>query len=457
MEAKALVLLLMFLAFLAFAAVNLARLKSFFLAALIMITPIYGTNFMPREVLGIVGLNFWNIVWIITLLAIAPDFLSKRKTLRPPPFFGFALIVFIMAQLFAVAAALTDLDSFPKSGRAAMGVATVILVGFIKPLQFLLVGWMTFAYCALTRDTRTIERSIFASAIAMGGLVTYYFLRGFDGSDINTGRFYISAELGMHVNYLGAWAAMTLMCSLVFPAEGGFWKIVRWSAIIMSAIAIVLSFSRMAFIAAPIGLFLVLGRIPAKERLAAIFLVAVVIIVAFPLLLQRASVGLESGNLNEISAGRTETIWGPLLQDFRDNPVFGSGRFAQLRSKSFPRLGLMDSHSAYLQIMIDMGTVGLVIVSFWLFEMYRIGRKAKSLLPSLIIVMCLEGISGFSFYPDASNFVIWVIYGMALAHIAVKRQSQVVQSTGTGDTASAPAPAPDRSPGYLRTQIPRSR
>lgn len=455
MEAKALVLLLIFLAFLAFAAVNLARLKSFFLATLIMTTPIYGTNFMPREVLGIVGLNFWNIVWIITLLAIAPDFLSKRKTLRPPPFFGFALIVFIVAQLVAVAAALTDLDSFPKFGTASMGLATVILVGFIKPLQFLLVGWMTFAYCALTRDTRTIERAIFASAIAMGGLVIYYFLRGFDGSDINTGRFYISAELGMHVNALGAWAAMTLMCSLVFPAEGGFWKFVRWGAIVMATIAILLSFSRTAFIAAPIGILLVFGRIPAKERIAVIFMVAAVIIVTLPLFLQRVSTGLESGNLNEISAGRTETIWGPLLQDFKDNPVLGSGRFAQLRSKSFPRLRLMDAHSAYLQIMIDMGTVGLAITFFWLFEMYKIGRKAENMLPPLIIIMCLEGISGYSFYPEASNFVIWVIYGMALALIAAKRESTVIQSAGSGRTASALAPG--RYPTYLRTRTPKSR
>ena len=93
-----------------------------------------------------------------------------------------------------------------------------------------------------------------------------------------------------------------------------------------------------------------------------------------PLIIERLSFGLDgeeasldAGNaemdeaeLNRISAGRIDKIWLPLLPEVARNPLFGNGRYTTLKSEAFANktwgeLGINSPHSAYIEVLIDMG------------------------------------------------------------------------------------------------------
>jgi O-antigen ligase len=424
---KETVLILMSLVLTVGALLNLRNLKSYFLCALIILTPFYATEFMPREVLGVTGLNLWNIVWLIVLVFIVSSTPAVRGVGRRPVFFTPSIIVFLIALLLATMYAMVEIDAFPKIGTGRFTTITVLFTGFLKPVQFLVVGWMVYRYGIATRDTSPVIRSIHVSAIIFGSLVLHYYFVGQSHVDLgDTGgdllsRNAVSLASGMHVNDIGAWATYALVAAVLSQNQRGFWAYVRYAAIAMSLLAIVLSFSRTAYVTAPLVLLASLAQVKLREKLIALGAAAIVVTLFSPLIVERIGSGLQEKKLdvNNISAGRTETIWGPLLKDFVENPVVGNGRFAQVRSKSYFKLRLTHAHSLYLQILIEMGIVGMIIVLAVIARLYLVGRKSGTPLSYLVFALLLEGIPGHSFYPDASNSLIWVFYGLSLAALAI--------------------------------------
>lgn len=438
---KDLVLVLMSLALIVGALLNLKNLKTYFLCALIVMTPIYSTEFMPRETFGILGLNLWNIVWLISLALIARVSLALPGAARPPSYFTASLLLFILALLLATVYAMLEVDKFPNIGLRRFTVLTILFGGLLKPIQFLILGWMVYVYGIITRDTSPVIRSIFVSAIVFGFLVLYYYFTGAEHATTEdayygtyvAGRSLVSAASGMHANDIGAWATYALVIAVLSREQQRIWVRVRYAAIAMSLLAIVFSFSRTAYVTAPLILLLTQSRIRMKEKLITLGAVAVIIAIFSPLIMERAETGFQEKNISmsKISAGRTDKIWAPLWEDFMERPVVGNGRFAQLRSESFFKNRLTHAHSLYLQILIDMGIIGMFIVFAVIVRLYRIGRKAGTPLPYLVFVLLLVGIPGHSFYPDTTNSLIWIFYGLSLAVLAVSRieARQKTQST----------------------------
>lgn len=423
------VALLLIAVFVVGALFNTKRFPTYSLVVLLAITPFYGTEFMPRELMGMTGMNFWNLIWFVTVLATIPLALSSVQFRQAPKYFSVPLIIFILALTLATAYAMIDIKAFPNLGPRSMSLMGVLLLGLVKPIQFLLLGWLAYVLSVYKGETRSIYRAILASAIIFGTLVLYFYFAGSHQVDEQSsvgyvaGREAVSAGTGMHANDVGAWATYGIIAAVLIPAEKGFWGVLRYVAIVMSFLAIVFSFSRTAYVAAPIVLLVAFRHVRMKERLFALGAFAVVVTLAAPLIMERAMFGLEEKHtsLNDVSAGRTDRIWKPLWEDVEENPVIGNGRFAQFRSKSFFKLGLFHAHSLYLQILLDMGSIGLIIVLVVMGNIFLVGRKARTMLPHLMMVMVMVGITGHSFYPDQSNYVVWVIYGVSLATIVLGR------------------------------------
>lgn len=426
------VAILMIVAFVVGALFNTKRFSTYTLVVLIIATPLYGTEFMPRELLGMTGLSVWNLVWFIAVLAIAPSAMSSPLLRRVPSYFSVSVVLFVVALALATIYAMIDIRAFPNLGSRSMSLTSVLLTGFLKPMQFLILGWMVYVHCVSTRNARPINRALLVSATIFGVLVVYYYFAGIQGAagamsgDYRTSREFVSDATGMNVNDIGSWATYGIVVALLMPADVGIWVHVRRIAVVMSFLAIVFSLSRTAFVAAPLVLLFALKRVRLKDRVIALAVFAVVIVVAAPLLLERARFGLEEKRvtLNEVSAGRWEGIWKPLWKDVEENPFIGNGRFAQLRSPSYPKIRLGHAHSLYLQILLDMGVVGLAIVISVIARLYLVGLRTRTMLPHLIMVMLIVGITGHSFYPDPSNYILWVVYGLSLAALSKARAQQ---------------------------------
>lgn len=441
-----LLLLMLGGAFAAGAVFNLRRFDTYVLTTLIAITPFYGTPMMPHEVLGITGLNFWNIVWIIAMTSLAPGFLSSSRSASLPDYFSRAVVVFVVAVAIATVYSMAEIDKFPRFGVGATTLTSLFLTGLVKPLQFMLVGWMVYIQVLRTGDSRPLFRAMLVSIVIFGILVLYYYYVGtatstaseFDAgySTYRSGRFKVSDGMGIHVNDVGAWGVYALVISVLARDSSRFWAMCRWLAIVMALVAIVFSFSRTAWLAMPLAAALIFRRIPLKQKVLLGGLFAIIIALTFPLIMERAETGLETRDLNldHITSGRTTTIWGPLLKDIAKQPVVGHGRFAQLRSILYMKYRTTHAHSLYIQILLDMGVVGLVIVLAVVARMYRVGQKAESMLPHLLLIMLFVGLAGHSFYPDVSNVALWIVYGISLAAVA---RSKVAMASNVGNPRGA--------------------
>lgn len=425
-----LIFVLLMAAFLVGAFMNLKRFRAYALVTLILITPFYATIFMPREVFGITGLNFWNVVW---LAAVGFVFLPAREcqpAVPGPPFLSWPLAVFVIALLLSTVYGMNADPAMPRPGsNDPTTPLAIFLQGWLKPMQFMVLGWLVYRHCLATRDVRPVARTVLVSAIIFGAMVLYLYWLGSTSGYVDPygtyviGRDAVSMLSGMHANDVGAWATYGLVFAVHWQERSRLWAYVRRAAIAMAILTVVFSFSRTAYVVAPLALLLLFKNISLKEKVAAMIVVAVVVVYTAPLLIERASFRMETKDLNEISALRIERIWKPLWSDVEESPIFGSGRFAQIRSKHFPMMRVSSAHSAYLQILLEMGAIGLLIVGLMLYRLYAVGAMSQSALPYLIFVCCMVGIMGHSFIPDASNFLMWVGYSMSLAMLALARTS----------------------------------
>ena len=81
---------------------------------------------------------------------------------------------------------------------------------------------------------------------------------------------------------------------------------------------------------------------------------------------ERASTGLASGDEQAITAGRLDEIWRPLIGTFWEAPIFGHGLYStawatpHFSGTMFP---VTLAHSAYLDVALDLGMVGIVVVA----------------------------------------------------------------------------------------------
>jgi hypothetical protein len=107
-----------------------------------------------------------------------------------------------------------------------------------------------------------------------------------------------------------------------------------------------------------------------------------------------------------------------------DNLLIGRGRYAYLLQVKINRPDLPDHpHSAYLQVLLDVGILGafffLGFYVFLLMKSWFLYKRSKSKFVSAysygfflcIIVFMLQAYTGFRFYPNEESYYIWLFLG----------------------------------------------
>jgi len=79
-----------------------------------------------------------------------------------------------------------------------------------------------------------------------------------------------------------------------------------------------------------------------------------------------------------------------------------------------PTAGRILPHNAYLAVLLDSGFLGFLTIAnlfYWAIK-YCVRKKDETLY--LMLAMLILTLTGHSFYPGPSNYVVWVFYGMML-------------------------------------------
>jgi hypothetical protein len=143
--------------------------------------------------------------------------------------------------------------------------------------------------------------------------------------------------------------------------------------------------------------------------------------------------GEESIDTNAATTGRS-VIWPLVIDKFSESPVFGHGRRAMQRTglSSLTETGselremVGHPHQAYLELLLDNGLIGFVIIIglytfLWIYSIRLFVDKTDPLYTSaggfalaLLTGHLVANLGGQSFYPDRVDVGCWCAIGLML-------------------------------------------
>lgn len=413
--------------------------KDWFVAAggLVLMMAVLDHPDMPRELLGIQGLNLWNFLFLAALPAWFAG--RRREGLRwdLPPLAGVLLVIYVV--IIGVSFLRLVLDPGPIT------FSTGELVGeyFVNPLKYLVPALMVFD------GARTRSRLLLALGCILGVYVFLALLvvRWVPLSEAMSGADLASTSMRRLDNETGYWRT-----DLSVMLAGASWAILAVRALVRSrlgslgligvaafvAFAQALTAGRGGYVAwLSVGLILCLLRW--RIYLFVAPLVVALIIAVAPGVRDRALEGFAGSerqnpgtiDTETLSAGRLG-VWPYMLAKVRESPFVGFGRLGYDRSglRAFLDAEVDPTftypHNAYIEWLLDNGWLGMapvvVLYGFALalsLVLFTDSRHpffvaAGGVAFALVAAWLVGGITGRQLYPTEATVGMWAAVGLVL-------------------------------------------
>ena len=406
---------------------------------LLVLMPMGATHLFPHALMGVPGLNPFNVVLGATLVSA----LARRQLggLQLRPLTWLYIVPILVAGLIGMGHVdeilpyffeSESINYFTEAGyfreeaiRPLLMVLTALVIGSAvarsqKPERFIIaIVWAVWALAAIEIGF------ILASGVRLGMLASASSRRFFD-------------EIGMHANDLGRLFAIaySLLLFVWWETKNGTLKAWLFVTLWVTALALILSFSRGAFL----GFFLVNGlflawKFNAKTLSLALIVAGICALMAPEYVWNRITFGFDA-DANAVSADRIEGIWLPLLPELWKSPVWGNGLASIMWSypmKAEAMLTVGHPHNAYLEAVLDMGFVGLALLGAYFVTVWRGFRALGSnayISPEMrgffqgataaLLCFAITGWAGSSLRPSAEFAFLWVAIGMMYGMLARK-------------------------------------
>ena len=132
--------------------------------------------------------------------------------------------------------------------------------------------------------------------------------------------------------------------------------------------------------------------------------------------------------MDEITAGRLDEIWIPLMPEVLKSPPWGNGVGGIMWSKAMRFEEMMfvgHPHNAYLQSYLDLGAIGTAcLLGFWIYSWFqfrklarddRIASELKGFFEGAaagIVSFLIAGVAGSSLMPVPEQCFLWLALGV---------------------------------------------
>jgi probable O-glycosylation ligase (exosortase A-associated) len=233
-------------------------------------------------------------------------------------------------------------------------------------------------------------------------------------------------DLALMLNMLIPFAAALMVISRSVAA-----RLVAAGALLLSVVAVILTFSRAGFLTLTAMGIVALGAMARRRPLIAL---GVVLVLAVSVPLIPEGYGDRLGTITDISADKTGSAqgrwndWNVALGIVASNPLVGVGLGQNVLALNAHRGETWrEIHNVYLQYAVDLGLPGLALF-LWLFvALFRTAggvRRLSAKVPALQHAGVVAGsvqtaLVGFAvaafFHPVAYQFYFFCIAGLALA------------------------------------------
>ncbi|MGI8960909.1 MAG: O-antigen ligase family protein, partial [Bryobacteraceae bacterium] len=405
---------------------------------------------MPHRILGIDGLNLWNLL----LLNVIGGWLSWRNrtgvTFDMPRALRWAFVIYAGVVVWAFLRFFIDPTPYYQYSRTA-----IVIDYLINPVRYLVPCFLFYDGC------HTRENLVWALA----AIVAMYFLLALQVVK------YMGLNLSMSGEALTGRAAKTISATtgynrvdMSMMLAGASWafaafaalferKVYRrslWAAAAFVVLAQAMTGGRTGYVTwGLIGLTLCLLRW--RKALPFIPIGAVCVVLLLPGVRQRMLEGfggrqgsfIEQTDSSEITAGRTN-IWPYVIEKIMQRPLIGYGRLGMVRTglADWAKAELQDDfahpHNAYLELLLDDGVVGffLVMPLFWMLlrrsaslfidRRDKIFEAAGGVALALLLALCFAAMGAQTFYPRESVVGMWAAVGVMLRTYVQRERSFVL-------------------------------
>ncbi len=418
---------------------------------------------MPREMLGIGGVNPFNIMLGYVLVAWFVQRRNDGSRWRADSKITRLLVIYMLILAVSTLRAYADLGSlngaYAYLGRSTITTSEFVIEAVINTAKWLIPGLLI----AVGANSKERVRLAVVGILLTGALLSLQVIAKMmpaliGGQDLaDRALRVLDRDLGYHrvdlaaITASMAWAFLAarpafnraiapavtiggfLLCTLAMAATGGRAGMLSW---IMCA--------------------LVLGFLKWRKILILVPVVAILAVVVVPGLRERvfegfgndassqeqmerrASMGAidESGrDQYAITSGRV-VVWPMVIEQANKRPIVGFGREAMQRTGIVARLrddlnitSFGHPHNAYLQLYLDAGIIGIVFVGWFFWLLVRRSLKVfadppdKSALMvatmslSFLVINLTASLGSQSFYPKQGATLFWIVIGLSLSQL----------------------------------------
>jgi len=407
---------------------------------LIVLLPFGATSFLPRSVLGIPALNPWNILIVATFVSYA--FRGRLKDLAPAPLIWCVVLPMLVAGLMGMPHVHNIHPSFFESENPQF----LNEFGYFRELAVrpLLIPVMAMLVGAAVARSQKPERflAVLIPSVWIIALVVLYFIFASGirhlsvlASPYERGFF---NDLGVHANQLGRLFAVAygLLLFAWWESKNPRFKAAAFVTLGVAALGMVLTFSRAGMLAFFVvnGLFL-LWKLNARTVALAIVAAGIAMALSPEYLWNRITFGFNA-DANTVSANRIDEIWAPLLPELWNSPLWGNGIGSIMWSEPLlngEMMAVSHAHNAYLDTFYDMGLIGLSLLLFFYWKVWKGFRALGSnayLSPEMrgffqgatavLVAFFITAMSGSSLRPDSDFGYLWLAIGMMYGMLARK-------------------------------------
>ena len=421
---------------------------------LIVVMPMSGSSTLfPHEMFGVVGLNPLNLLLAGTVISCMLHALADNGVPRllPRPLLWLYIVPILIAGVIGsrhireIAPTLVITYQALDFPDAASYLRDMVLKPMLMVVFAVLVG---AAVAKSARPERFLLPTVVSICVIAALVPVYVAHSGIALTALarDDSREFLST-LGLHANDLGRLYAVAYALVLFTWSEATSrrLRLALLVALALTAVALILTFSRGAFVALAVvnGLY-VLWRFSAKTLLVAAVAVVAALLLAPGAIFERLASGQGAG-LDAISAGRLNGLWLPLLPEVLRHPVFGNGIGSILWSDAMRSgaghmvLAVTHPHNAYLQAALDMGISGLVLLCAYFAHVWKGLRtlaKDSAVTPALrgfyqgaaagLASILVANLTDSSLTPRPEQTFLWLAIGMMYGYQARRAAATAV-------------------------------
>lgn len=430
---------------------------------------------MPRQMLGITGLNPWNLLMLFILSAW---FLAaRRENLRWdfPKGIRWLLFLYLVVILVGFVRMLGNMGPIVEfaatTGRSVPSVKELFIDDLLNTVKYVIPGLLLFHGCNSRSRLRWGIGACLLTTLLLGlQIIKWMPISDLGDADALSARALrvLDHGIGYHRVDLAAMMASAswafFVSRLIAPNKATGWILTGLGFLLVLSLA--LTGGRAGYVSWG-AIAMLLAMLRWRKLIFALPVLLALVVALVPAARDRMLQGFGEGQRYDavhFGDGRHDyasitsdriLIWPSVIGKIKEAPFVGYGRQGHHTSGASREIrdlygekgeGFPHPHNAYLEFLIDNGIVGAFPVFLFFFIVLKrsaalfknkqdpLFAAAGGVALAFVFGQLVASIGAQSFYPRAGVVIMWATIGLALrAHVVWQREALRAQATQPAD------------------------